>query len=97
MADSTYDRGEMEIDGHEETFSSFMTFSRYGGAAIIVSLLFPILVFGVNLPWPAALLASVVLGVIAGLIMKFHGRYYAILIAVAVFLAIVLSLVGLLF
>ena len=95
MADSTYERGEMEIDSHEDTFGGFMRISQYGGAAIVVTVLVPILMFGVNLGWPAATLIALVLGVIMGLIMKFTGRYYAVLVLSAVFFAFIMVLVGL--
>jgi hypothetical protein len=97
MADTNYERGEMEIDGHEETFSGFMSMSVYGGAAIIVALLFPILVFAVNLSWVTSLIATVVLGVIIGMIMKFKGQWYAVLVGVSVALAVILGIVSLLF
>ena len=97
MADTNYERGEMDIEDHTETFGGFMTFSVYGGAAIIVSLLFPILVFGVNLAWPASLLVSVVIGVILGVIMKFNARYYAIMIGTAILLAVIIGLLTLIF
>lgn len=92
-----YVRGEMEVDGHEETFGGFMTLSVYGGASIIVSLLLPILVFGVNLGFFTSLIITVVLGVLIGVIMKFHGRWYAILIAMAVTAAILRVVIGLIF
>ena len=97
MADTNYNRGEMDVEDHQETFGGFMTMSVYGGVSIIVTLLFPILIFGVGLSWPVSLLLTVVLGIILGVIMKFAARYYAILVAVAIALAIILGLVSLLF
>lgn len=97
MADSHYTRGEMNIDSHEDVFGGFMHYSTYGGAAIIVTLLFPILVFGVNLAWPAALLTSVVLGVILGIALKFKAQWYAVLVGAAIFLAVIISLALLIF
>ncbi|WP_298913726.1 aa3-type cytochrome c oxidase subunit IV [uncultured Algimonas sp.] len=97
MAGSNYDRGAMEIDDHKETFSGFMNMSVYGGASIIVALLFPILVFGVNLSWLTALIVTVVLGVIIGVVMKFKAQWYAILIGVSVLLAVIVGLLTLIF
>ncbi|MEM7729367.1 MAG: aa3-type cytochrome c oxidase subunit IV [Pseudomonadota bacterium] len=97
MADTDYERGEMKIEGHKETFSGFMNMSVYGGAAIIVSLLFPILVFGVNLGWMTSLLITVVLGVIIGVVMKFEAQWYAILVGVSVLIAVLIGILGLLF
>ena len=96
-SEDAYVRGEMEVDGHEETFGGFMTLSVYGGASIIVSLLFPILIFGVNLGWFLSLVITVVLGIIIGVIMKFHARWYAILIGMAVVTAVLIGLLTLLF
>ncbi|MGB3457636.1 MAG: aa3-type cytochrome c oxidase subunit IV [Litorimonas sp.] len=97
MADTNYERGDMEIDGHEETFSGFMSMSVYGGAAIIVSLMLPILIFGVGLGWLTSLIATVVLGVIIGMVMKFEARWYAVLVGVAVLLAVIIGILTLIF
>ena len=94
QSEDAYVRGEMEVDGHEETFGGFMTLSVYGGASIIVSLLLPILVFGVNLGFFTSLIISVVVGILIGVIMKFHARWYAILIAMAVTAALIYLLVN---
>ena len=95
LSEDAYVRGEMEVDGHEETFGGFMTISVYGGAAIIVSILLPILVFGANFGFFTSLIMTVALGIIIGMIMKFHGRWYAILIAMAVTIVIIYGLVNL--
>lgn len=93
MADTNYKRGEMDIEDHSETFGGFMSFSVYGGAAIIVGLLFPILVFGVNMAWPAALITSVIIGIIIGVALKFKAQWYAILIGFSIFLAVAIAVI----
>ena len=93
MANSDYTRGEMKSTDHKETFSGVMGTSVYGAAAIIVILLFPILVFGANLAWPASLLATVVLGVVIGVALKFKAQWYALLVASAVVLSLLIALV----
>ncbi len=93
MADTNYNRGEMEIDDQEDTFGGFMSMSMYGGAIIIVALLAPIMIFAMNIAWPVAFLSSVILGVLIGIILKFQARWYVLLVAVAVLLAI-LVLIG---
>ena len=93
MANSDYTRGEMKISGHKETYSGFMGMSVYGGAAIIVILLFPILVFGVNLAWPASMLTTVVLGVVIGVALKFKAQWYALLVASAVVLSLLIAII----
>lgn len=97
MADSNYQRGDMNIDAHEDVFGGFMNYSVYGGAAIIVILLFPILIFGVELAWLTSLLISVVLGIVIGVALKFKARWYAILIGSAIFLAVAIGLLNLIF
>jgi VIT1/CCC1 family predicted Fe2+/Mn2+ transporter len=94
MANTNYTRGQMEIEGQEDTFSGFMGASVYGGAAIIVTLLFPILVFAVNLAWPAAMATTVILGVIIGVLLKFKAQWYAVLVGTAVLLAILITIFG---
>lgn len=97
MAHSDYTRGEMEISDHKGTFSGFMGVSKYGAAAIIVLLLFPILIFAVNVAWPTSLVASVIIGIVIGAALKFKAQWYAGLIASAVFLGVVIALLNLIF
>jgi len=86
---SNYTRGEMDISGHKKTFAGFMGTSVYGGAAIILSLLYPILVFGVHLGWLTALIVTFVVGVILGVALKFKSGWYAGMIAAAIPVAII--------
>ena len=74
-----------------------MSMSMYGGAAIIVALLVPVLIFGANIAWPAAMLVSVVLGVVIGIALKFKAQWYAVLIAVAILFSIIIGLSTLIF
>lgn len=97
MADTNYTRGEMNIEGHSDTYGGFMKFSKYGGAAIIVTLLFPILTFGAMLAWPTALLISVVIGIVIGMALKFKAQWFAVLIGSSVFLGVVIALLLMLF
>ncbi len=97
MADTNYTRGEMSIEDHSETFGGFMKTSIYGGAVIIVTLLFPILTFGAMLAWPTALLTSVIIGIVIGIALKFKAQWYAVMIGLAIFLAIIIALLTMLF
>lgn len=97
MADTNYQRGEMDINAHETVFGGFMNYSIYGGAAIIVILLFPILIFGVGMAWLTSLVISVALGIAIGIGLKFRGAWYAALIGTALFLAVAIWLLTLLF
>ena len=97
MANSNYKRGEMSIEGHSDTFGGFMSMSMYGGAAIIVALLVPVLIFGANIAWPAAMLVSVVLGVVIGIALKFKAQWYAVLIGLAILFSIIIGLSTLIF
>mgnify|MGYP000574949185 CR=1 FL=1 len=94
MANSDYTRGEIKITDHKETFSGFMGMSVYGGATIIVTLLFPILVFGVNLAWPTSMIATVIIGVIMGVALKLKAQWYALLVAGAVSLSVAILVVS---
>jgi len=93
---SNYNRGEMSVKAQSGTFSGFMGLTVYGGCALAVILLMPILVFAVNLSWLPALIASFVLGVVLGLIFKLKGGWYVGLVALGVIAAIISVLLSLL-
>ena len=86
---SDYTRGEMEITAQKGTFDGFMVGTIYGGAALIVILLFPILMFAVGLGWLPSLIASVVVGILVGIGLKLNGAWYATLIGLGVLTGIV--------
>jgi len=97
MGQSNYTRGEMEISDHKGTFSGFMGISKYGAAAIIVMLLFPILIFGANVAWVSSMVVSVIIGVLIGIALKFKAQWYAGLIGAAIFFFVVIFLLLLIF
>ena len=86
---SNYTPGDMDITAHKSTFSGFMTGTVYGGAAIALSLIYPILVFGTPLGWFAALFTTVVLGFIAGFALKLNMGWFASVIATAIPVAVI--------
>jgi hypothetical protein len=92
---SDYNHGSMEVDAQATAFSGFMGGTKYGGAAIALVVLMPVLVFAVNLAWPPALLATVIFGFILGAAMKFKGAWYVGLVGAAVFTAIISVLISL--
>jgi len=81
---SDYNKGDMEVDAQESTFSGFMNMTIYGGGIIGLALLFAILtVGGVGLSWLPALIATVVVGIVMGLALKLKGTWYASVILLA--------------
>lgn len=80
---SDYQRGTMGVDGHKKTFGGFMGTTVYGGAALALIVIFPTLVFGVNMSWLSALVTTLVLGVVLGVALKLKGGWYAGMIATA--------------
>lgn len=85
---SDYTRGEMPVEGHRGTFTGFMAGTKYGGAFLVVILLFPTLVFGTAISWFPALVASVIVGFFIGAALKLKGAWYATLIGLAIVTAI---------
>lgn len=85
---SDYVRGKMDVVGHHQTFSGFMSGTVYGGALIALIVIMPTLVFGAGMTWAPALLATLVIGFILGGALKLNGGWYASIIASAVFIAI---------
>ncbi len=89
---SDYSHGTMPVQAQRGTFSGFMAVTIYGGAFLVVTLLFPTLVFGVNLGWFPALAATLVVGIVIGLALKLKGAWYATLIGLAIVSAILCAL-----
>ena len=85
---SDYEHGTMKVDAQSGTFSGFMGGTKYGGALIALFVIMPTLVFAVNLHWMPSLIATVILGFVLGVAMKFKGAWYVGLIALAIAVAI---------
>lgn len=81
---SDYVHGTMGVDGHKKTFSGFMGLTVYGGAALALVVIFPTLVFGVQMGWLPALVTTLIIGVILGVVLKLKGGWYAGIVASAV-------------
>lgn len=84
---SDYTHGTMKVDAQSGTFSGFMDGTKYGGSLIALAVIMPTLVFGVNLHWFPALVATVILGFLLGLTLKFKGGWYVGLIGLAILVA----------
>jgi len=80
---SEYIHGNMPIDGHNKVFSGFVHLSAFFTALTIVVLLMPILVFGANIAWLPALIATFIVGVILTPAFKLGGGWIATLIGLA--------------
>ena len=81
---SDYVHGTMGVDGHKKTFGGFMGTTVYGGAALALIVIFPTLVFGVRMGWLPALVTTLIIGVILGVVLKLKGGWYVALVASAV-------------
>jgi len=85
---SDYEHGTMKVDAQSGTFSGFMDGTKYGGALIALVVIMPTLVFAVNLHWLPSLIATVILGFVLGVAMKFKGGWYVGLIGLSILVAI---------
>lgn len=81
---SDYEHGTMPVDAQAGTFKGFMVFTMYGGAFVVIVLLFPTLFYGANMAWAPALLTSLIVGIVIGLGLKFKGAWYASIIGLAI-------------
>lgn len=93
---SNYNRGEMNVDSQSDAFSGFMGLTKYGGAAVALTVIMPTLIFAVGLGWFPSLIATIVLGVLIGIVLKFKGVWYVSLIGTSVFVAIACVLLSML-
>jgi len=92
---SDYTRGDMEIEAQRDTFTGFMAWTAYGGAFLVVLLLFPILVFGANIAWLPSLIVSIVVGIVIGLALKLNGAWYATIIGLGIITGLLCALFSL--
>lgn len=81
---SDYEHGSMPVDAQAGTFKGFMGLTMYGGAFIVIVLLFPTLFYGTGLGWLPALVTSLIVGVVIGMALKFKGAWYASIISLAI-------------
>lgn len=86
---SNYNHGEMDIKAQSGTFGGFMGLTKYGGTAVALIVLLPVLIFGVNMAWFPALVATIVIGILIGVALKLKGVYYVSLIGSSIFVAII--------
>ena len=91
---SDYERGTMGVDGHKKTFGGFMGLTVYGGAALALVVIFPTLVFGVNMGWFTALMVTIVIGILLGVMLKLKGGWYAGVVASVVPVAIASAIIA---
>ncbi|NNE57665.1 MAG: aa3-type cytochrome c oxidase subunit IV [Hellea sp.] len=95
---SNYTKGEMEIAEQKETFSGFMGMTIYGGGVIALGLIFAILtVGGVGLSWFPALIITVVLGILMGILLKLNAAWYAAIMLLGGVTAVICFIAGLFF
>jgi len=91
---SDYVHGTMGVEGHKKTFTGFMGTTVYGGAALALIVIFPTLVFGVHMDWLPALITTLIIGAILGVVLKLKGGWYAGMVAGAVPVAIASAILG---
>lgn len=80
---SEYQRGDMEIDEQENTFSSFMGMSVWFGGFTAVIVLWLALTFATGTGWMVATIISTIVGVAMGLALKMKAGWYATVIGLA--------------
>lgn len=85
---SDFTHGTMKVDAQSGTFSGFMGGTKYGGALIALIVIMPTLVFAVGMHWFPSLVATVVLGFVLGVAMKFKGGWYVGLIGLSILVAL---------
>ncbi|WP_416879288.1 aa3-type cytochrome c oxidase subunit IV [Litorimonas sp.] len=93
---SNYNRGEMNVKAQSGTFGGFMGLTKYGGALVALIVLMPTLVFAVGMGWFSALIVSLIVGFVIGVVLKFKAIWYVVLVGTAIFVGIISFLLSLL-
>lgn len=95
---SHYEIGSMEITEQKNTFNSFISWSVWGGLLVGLGIFGLVLVFGAGYQWLTATVLMVVLGAIAGFVLKMPKSWYFTLGGIfgfAVFAALISAFIGL--
>lgn len=85
---SNYQHGTMEVGAQSGAFSGFMEGTKYGSALVALVVIMPTLVFAVGLHWFPSLFATVILGFLIGMALKFKPGWYVGLVGLSVVLSI---------
>ncbi len=72
-----YVHGGMDVHAQVKTFQGFMNATVYGGGAIALMLLYPILVFAAGFSWLPSLVATIIVGIVYGMLLKLKGGWHA--------------------
>lgn len=92
MASSHYVHGKMDVKDQSATFSGFIKFSLWSGLLIAIGVFAAVLVFGANYTWLGAMVFGLVLGAIAGLLLKMGNAWLFTLGGIGV-LSVIIALV----
>jgi len=76
-------RGEMDISRHKATFEGVMNVSVFSSLITGLTVLYLTLVFGAETGWFNALIASAIVGGVAGYMLKQRALYWISLAAMA--------------
>ena len=93
MADD-YTRGEMDISQHKATFEGVMSISVFASLITGLTVLYLTLVFGAEIGWFNALIASALIGAVTGYVLKQGLGYWITLGVLAVITVVSGALVG---
>ena len=93
MADD-YTRGEMDISQHKATFEGVMSISVFASLITGLTVLYLTLVFGAEIGWFNALIASALIGAVSGYVLKQGLGYWITLGVLAVITVVSGALVG---
>jgi hypothetical protein len=80
--------GAMDIKDHQSTFSGFMKVAEWGSVLTVMSVAFLVFAFAMNLGWWTGLIVYVIIGAIAGAVMKMGGAWWATLAISTVLLGV---------
>jgi hypothetical protein len=79
-----YTRGQMDISHHKATYDAVMKVSVFISVLLGLIVLYLTLVFGADMNWINALIASLIAGGLTGFVLKQGARYWASLGLLAV-------------
>ena len=86
---SSYQRGSQDISHHQDTYKLVMDITVWSCGLLGAPILFFSLIFGGNIGWFPALVSTLIVAIVAGMVLKRGGAWHATMIGLAIFTGII--------
>ncbi|MCF6292902.1 MAG: aa3-type cytochrome c oxidase subunit IV [Robiginitomaculum sp.] len=82
---SSYQRGSQDISHHQDTYKLVMDITVWSCGLLGAPILFFSLIFGGSIGWFPALVSTLIVAIVVGMVLKRGGAWHATMIGLAIF------------